>query len=104
MWMLLVVVHVSKIVDESDSKISHWPLQLQQQITTARFWEYYNRGLACWGSIIACSTSTSKLVKKHQMHVVPFCQNSNLSFSNGKATPYPLGKWNMPISTIIKEG
>ena len=37
------------------------------------------------------------LSKKHQMHVVPFFQDSTLSFSNEKATlekatPYPLGK------------
>ena len=30
------------------------------------------------------------LSKKHQMHVVLFCQDSTLSFSNRKTTLYPL--------------
>ena len=94
---------VSRIVDESDSKISHGLLQLHQQITVTGFGILQWRP-TCWGSTLLLAVQVqTHLSKKYQMHVIIFCQDSILLFSDGRATPYPLGKWHVPISTIIKE-
>ena len=39
---------------------------------------------------------------EHQMYVVLFCQDSTLSFSNGKATFYLIEKKHMPTFTTVK--
>ena len=76
------------IVDESDSKISHGPLQLH----ATGFGNITVEGQLVEEALFRVVQAHAHLSKKHHMHVVPFCQDSTLFFSNGKATPYPLGK------------
>ena len=79
---------MSKIVDESDSKISHEPLQLH----ATNFENITVEGQLVEIALLRVVQAYAHLSKKHQIHVVPFCQDSTFFFSNGNATPYLLGK------------
>ena len=79
---------MSKIVDESDNKISHRPLQLH----ALGFGNITIEGQLVEEALLCVVQAQEHLSKRHQMHVVLFCQDSTLFFSNGKVTPYPLGK------------
>ena len=72
----------------------------------ARFGPYYSSGPTCQSGItvlLCMIKAQTHLSKKHQMHVILFCQDSILFFSNGKTTPYPIEQWHIPTSATIKE-
>ena len=79
---------------KSDSKISkdYYNCSNKSQPHATGFGHITVKGQLVEETLLCVVQEQAHMSKKHQMHMVLFCQDSTLSFSNRKATLYPLEK------------